>query len=359
MEKTLIIAEAGVNHNGIEKLAFDLVDVAHQAGVDVIKFQTFKAQSLVTENAELADYQKDNLDSRVTQLSMLKKLELPYDSFRKLVTYCKDKNIHFLSTAFDSESLHFLVNDLELTMLKIPSGEITNAPFLLEHAKTGCDLILSTGMCSLSEVEKALGVLAFGFLNNDSVEPSIDKFQEAYCSIDGQKKLKEKVKILHCTTEYPAPLNEINIRAMQTLNHAFSLPVGYSDHSEGIVVPIAAVAREAVIIEKHFTLDKNMEGPDHKASIEPDELRAMVSAIRTVEVALGSKIKYPTASEAKNKVVARKSLVAARYIEIGAKITNSDVVAKRPGGGMSPYLYWSVIGKKASKKYVPGEQIFE
>ncbi len=356
---TLIIAEAGVNHNGDEKLAFELVDAAHQAGADIVKFQTFKAKNLVTEEAKQADYQVTNTQKQESQLAMLSRLELSYDAHHELVKHGEKLGIEFLSTAFDSESLDFLVNDLGLTRLKLPSGELTNAPLVLEHARTGCDLIVSTGMATLSEIETALGVIAFGYTSDDSATPSVQAFQEAYASNEGQQALKSKVTILHCTTEYPAPMEEINLKAMDTLGRAFDLPAGYSDHSQGITIPIAAVARGAVLIEKHFTLDNNMEGPDHKASLEPQDLTAMVSAIRQVEKALGSCVKTPTVSEVKNKAVARKSLVAARDINEGEVFSPENMTIKRPGDGMSPYRYWDMLERTASKAYRAGELILE
>lgn len=356
---TLIIAEAGVNHNGDEALAFQLIDAAHQAGADIVKFQTFKAKNLVTEQAKQADYQVANTQKQESQLAMLSRLELSYADHHQLVKHCHLLGIEFLSTAFDSESLDFLVNDLGLKRLKLPSGELTNAPLVLEHARTGCDLIVSTGMATLAEIEMALGVIAFGYTAADDAAPSVLAFQQAYASEAGQKALKEKVTILHCTTEYPAPMAEINLRAMDTLGKAFDLPAGYSDHSEGITIPIAAVARGAVLIEKHFTLDKNMEGPDHKASLEPDELTAMVKAIRQVEVALGSAVKSPTVSEVKNKAVARKSLVASQVIRAGELFCADNLTIKRPGTGMSPYQYWEMLERSASRDYQVGDLILE
>lgn len=356
---TLIIAEAGVNHNGQEALAFELVEAAYKAGTDIVKFQTFKAKNLVTEEAKQADYQVANTQKQESQLAMLSRLELSYEAHHKLVARCNELGIEFLSTAFDSESLAFLVNDLGLTRLKLPSGELTNAPLVLEHARTGCDLIVSTGMATLAEIEMALGVIAFGYIADKDQAPTLESFQQAYASEAGQKALKEKVTILHCTTEYPAPMVEINLKAMDTLCLAFELPAGYSDHSEGITIPIAAVARGAVLIEKHFTLDKTMEGPDHKASLEPNELTAMVMAIRDVEVALGSRVKTPTVSEIKNKAVARKSLVAAKEIKEGEVLTSSNIVIKRPGTGVSPYLYWETLGTCATKAYQAGDLILE
>lgn len=356
---TLIIAEAGVNHNGDEKLAFQLINSAYDSGADIVKFQTFKADKLVTRNATQADYQIINTGKEESQFAMLRRLELSYEAHHRLIAHCEKLGIKFLSTAFDCESLSFLVDELKLRLLKIPSGELTNAPFILQHALTGCDLIVSTGMATLAEVESALSVIAFGFTSNGDVQPSEVAFRHAYASLEGQLALSKKVTLLHCTTEYPAPMNEINLRAMDTMRSAFNLPVGYSDHSSGITIPIAAVARGAIIIEKHFTLDRNMEGPDHKASLEPHELKAMVSSIRNVEIALGNGIKTPQASEIKNKEIARKSLVAVKLIKKGEIFTKDNVEIKRPGNGSSPYNYWSIIGKKSVNEYIEGDVIIE
>lgn len=356
---TLIIAEAGVNHNGSPKLAKDLVTAAYEAGADIVKFQTFKAKNLVTQSAQQADYQKKNMGREESQFSMLQRLELSHSLHHELIAYCEELGIEFLSTAFDDESLDFLVNDLGLKRLKLPSGEITNAPLALKHAQTGCDLIVSTGMATLSEIESVLGVLAFGYLNPSVTRASRADFEAAYASNEGQDVLRKKVTVLHCTTEYPAPMDEINLRAMDSIAHAFNLPVGYSDHSKGITIPIAAVAKGAQVIEKHFTLDRNLEGPDHKASLEPDELASMISAIRDVEVALGDGVKRPTVSEVKNKAIARKSLVAIKTIKQGQLINSSDIAVMRPGGGRSPYDYWQVVGQKSSKDYEAGEPLGE
>lgn len=354
---TLIIAEAGVNHNGDEALALQLVEAAHIAGADIVKFQTFKAKNLVTETAQQADYQIANSQKQESQLAMLSRLELSYPAHHRLISRCNELGIEFLSTAFDSESLTFLVEDLGLKRLKIPSGELTNAPLILEHARTGCELIVSTGMASLSEVEAALAVIAFGYTHASDAEPCSEAFEQAYASAEGLAALQQKVTLLHCTTEYPAPVEDINLKAMDTLSQTFKLPTGYSDHSAGIVVPVAAVARGAVIIEKHFTLDQNLPGPDHKASLEPDELTAMVSAIRQTEMALGHGRKVPAPSEIKNKAVARKSLVAARPIKAGEVFSAENLVIKRPGGGLSPMQYWTILGKTADQDYSAGELI--
>ncbi|MEM6160907.1 N-acetylneuraminate synthase [Erwinia sp. P6884] len=359
MKKTYIIAEAGVNHNGNEDLAFRLVDAAVAAGADVVKFQTFKAKNLVTASARQANYQIQNTQKIESQLEMLTRLELSYEVHHKLIAYCEQKGIEFLSTAFDHESLHFLVDDLGLKKLKIPSGEITNAPLVLAHARTGADLIVSTGMANLAEIEAALSVIAFGYTAPADQEPSTAAFEKAYFSVSGREAIKNKVTLLHCTTEYPAPFDEINLKVMDTLASAFELPVGYSDHTEGLSVSIAAVARGAVLIEKHFTLDKEMEGPDHKASLNPDELSAMVKAIREVESAIGSGRKGPSHSEIENKNVARKSLVAAISIKKGEIFDDNNLEVKRPGTGISPAMYWSLKGKIATKDYGIGELIVE
>ncbi|MGM0906000.1 MAG: N-acetylneuraminate synthase [Pseudomonadota bacterium] len=354
---TLIIAEAGVNHNGDHKLARKLVKAASDAGADIVKFQTFKAQNLVTKDAQQADYQSRNIGRKESQYEMLKRLELTPEMHYELVAYCKELGIEFLSTAFDDDSLHFLVNDLGLTRLKVPSGEITNAPFLLSHARTQCDLIISTGMATLAEVEKALSVIAFGYLNKEAEKPTHADFEAAYSSVEGQKLLKDKVSVLHCTTEYPAPFDEINLTAMDTIHQAFKLPVGYSDHSDGIIIPIAAVAKGAAIIEKHFTLNRNLEGPDHKASLEPEELTQMIDSIKKIEKALGDGIKRPTPSEILNKPVARKSIVTIKPIKEGQRISINDIAIKRPGDGRTPFDYWQLLGSVALKNYKEDELI--
>jgi N-acetylneuraminate synthase len=354
---TLIIAEAGVNHNGQENLAIELINVAKSAGANIVKFQTFKAKYCISNTAEQADYQVLNTKIKESQLAMVQKLELSYEAHHRLIMHCNQIGIEFLSTAFDHESLDFLVNDLKLTRLKIPSGEITNAPLVLEHARTQCDLIVSTGMASLADIEKTLGVIAFGYTASIDRIPTEDAFIDAYFSVAGQKALREKVTILHCTTEYPAPLQDINLNAMDTINKAFKLPIGYSDHSEGIVVAIAAVAKGATIIEKHFTLDKLMEGPDHVASLSPFELKAMVEGIRAVELCLGDGLKGPRASEIKNMNIARKSIVAKKQICKGDKFSEENIIIKRPGTGMSPYKYWDLIKGVSDKNYVEDQLI--
>lgn len=344
-----IIAEAGVNHNGSLQTAMQLVDAAVAAGADAVKFQTFKAEKLVTQSASKAEYQKQTTGAAESQLEMLRKLELKYEFHFQLRDYCRRQGIEFLSTAFDIDSLAFLVNELGISRLKIPSGEITNGPFLLAHAQTGKEIIVSTGMSTLGEVEAALGVLAFGFLGWE--RPSLAAFQQAYSAEAGQAVLKEKVTLLHCTSEYPTPMADVNLRAMDVLQQAFGLPVGYSDHTEGLVVPIAAVARGAVLIEKHFTLDRSQKGPDHQVSLEPDELKQMVLDIRAVEQALGRPGKMPQALELQNRAVARKSLVAAASITAGEKFSAENLTSKRPGTGLSPMEYWRLLGHASHQDY--------
>ena len=353
-----IIAEAGVNHNGSVELAKKLIDAAAQAGADAVKFQTFSAANLVSEDAPKADYQRAASGPQESQYEMLKKLEMDEAMHHLLIRHSKASGIEFLSTPFDKNSLDLLSNRLGLNRIKIPSGEITNAPFLLKIARTGKPVILSTGMSTLGEIETALGVLAFGYLHGKS-KPSRQVFAKAFATQAGQKKLQQKVVLLHCTTEYPAPFEEVNLKAMDTLRQAFALPVGYSDHTEGIAVSIAAVARGAVAIEKHFTLDKNLPGPDHKASLDPEELKKMVQSIRQVEAVLGNSLKVPSPSEFKNRLVARKSIVASRTIYAGEQFCENNLATKRPGTGISPLHYWELLGRKATKDYKIDEKVFE
>jgi len=356
---TLIIAEAGVNHNGSEELAFQLVDAASDAGADIVKFQTFDTASLVTHAVELAQYQNKNSRIDESQFSMLSKLQLPHETYRKLEKRCKQMNIGFLSTAFDSSSLEFLVREFDCDRLKIASGEITNSPLLLEHARTGLDLLVSTGMATLAEIEHALGVIAFGYLSAANERPTLGAFKSAFFSEQGKKVIAEKVTLLHCTSEYPAPIDEINLSALDTLKAAFKTNVGYSDHSDGVILPVAAVARGAVVIEKHFTLDKFLEGPDHRASLDPGELKEMVQAIRNIELAIGDGVKGPQPSEMKNLNLVRKSIVAERNISQGDMLSLDDISVKRAGKGMSPDAYWELAGKTASKSYKIGDLIDE
>lgn len=358
MSRTYIIAEAGVNHNGSLDLAKKLIASAAEAGADAVKFQTFKATNLVSKSAPKAQYQLKSTNNEESQFDMLQKLELTLEMHKELIEYCKEKNIEFLSTPFDDESVDMLVQTFNIPILKIPSGEITNAPLLLKIAKAKRPMILSTGMSTLGEIEQALSVLAFGLLNENK-KPSLLDFQNSYSSTEGQRVLQEYVTLLHCTTEYPTPFSEVNLKVMDTLGQAFHLPVGYSDHTVGITIPIAAVARGAKVIEKHFTLDKGLPGPDHKASLEPKELKEMVKAIREVEEAIGSPIKIPTPSEQKNKTIARKSIVAHSLILENESFTKLNITIKRPGTGISPIYYWDMLTKKATRKYKEDEVIDE
>lgn len=351
-----IIAEAGVNHNGSLEQAVLLVDAAAEAGADAVKFQTFKADRLVSRAAPKAGYQIENTGASESQHEMIRKLELDEAAHQHLHQHCRSRGIEFLSTPFDLESLDMLVSRFDLSFVKLASGEITNAPFLLAAARTGKPVILSTGMSDLGDVENALGVLAFGYLQQ-AAAPSRESFAAAYGSAGGQAALRGKVALLHCTTEYPAPLEEVNLRAMATLHQAFGLPVGYSDHTAGIAIPIAAAALGACVIEKHFTLDRNLPGPDHKASLEPDELKRMVRSIREVETALGSPIKQPAASERRNRAVARKSLVAAMPVRKGELFSSENLGVKRPGDGVSPMYYWEWLGKAADRDYQPDDKV--
>ncbi|MGE5607179.1 MAG: N-acetylneuraminate synthase [Bacteroidota bacterium] len=357
-ERTFIIAEAGVNHNGSLDLAKQLIDVAVKAGADAVKFQTFKAEKLTCFETPMAEYQIKNTGVLESQYEMLKRLELDEADHKQLIEYCNSKKIQFLSTPFDLESIDLLVKKFNLPMIKIASGDITNAPLLLKAAQTGKPIILSTGMSDLGEIESALGVLAFGYLGVNS-SPSRKAFKEAYFSQEGQTILKNKVSLLHCTTEYPASFSDINLRAINTLRDAFGVSIGFSDHSPGIAISIAAVAREASIIEKHFTLDRNLPGPDHKASLEPNELKLMVESIRQVELALGSPPKTPSPSEFKNIAIARKSLVAACDLKKGGQWDEGNLAVKRPGNGVSPMNYWDYLGRTILTDYKKDELIRE
>lgn len=328
MKHTLIIAEAGVNHNGSINKAKQLVDKAVEAGVDLIKFQTFRAEKLVSKAARQAEYQKKNIGNATddSQLNMLKKLELSEQDHVELIAYCKQKGIKFFSTAFDMDSIDYL-HSLDLGLWKIPSGEVTNYPFLKRVAAYNEKTILSTGMCNMQDVRNAVEALYKNGLS------------------------KNNLILLHCNTEYPTPFEDVNLKAMDALRKEFDVEVGYSDHTKGIEVPIAAVALGASVIEKHFTLDRNLEGPDHKASLEPNELKAMVSAIRHIEMALGDSHKRVSNSESKNIVIARKSIVASCHIKKGEQLTERNITVKRPGTGLSPMLWDEVVGTVAIKNY--------
>ena len=332
MSQVYIIAEAGVNHNGSKEIAFQLIDAAKKAGADAVKFQTFKAENLVAKNTQKADYQKQTTDATESQFDMIKKLELDFGAHKELIAYCQEKDIMFLSTPFDHESID-LLNDLGLQIFKIPSGEITNLPYLRHIGSLGKRVILSTGMSNLKEVGDALDVL----INAGTS--------------------KNKITVLHANTMYPTPMKDVNLNAMLTIKKEFGISIGYSDHTLGIEVDIAAVAMGARVIEKHFTLDKSLIGPDHMASLEPHELKAMVSAIRNIEKALGSSEKKPSPSESINLDIARKSIVANQYIKKCDLFTEKNISIKRPGNGISPMKWDWLIGSVAHKNYKPDELI--
>lgn len=331
-DRVFIIAEAGVNHNGSLEMARRLVEEAARAGADAVKFQTFRADSLVSPMAPKADYQKQTTAAQESQYNMLKRLELSHQDHLELMACCRQTGIQFLSSPFDLASIDLLV-ELGLEIFKVPSGEITNLPYLRKIGGLGRSLILSTGMAELGEIDAALAVLI------------------------GQGMLKESITLLHCNTEYPTPMEDVNLRAMLTMREVFSVKVGYSDHTQGLEVPVAAVALGARVIEKHFTLDRKLAGPDHGASLEPDELRSMVRAIRNIESALGDGIKQPSFSERKNLVAVRKSIFAAQSIRTGDLFTEEALTVKRPAEGLSPMLWDQVIGKRAPRNYSVGEAI--
>lgn len=333
-EETFIIAEAGVNHNGDITLAKQLVDVAVESGVDAVKFQTFSAENLVCQNTPKAEYQKQRTVSDESQFDMLKKLELDPDAHRILINHCRNRGVQFLSSPFDLESID-LLNELGMDTFKIPSGEITNLPYLRKLGGLKKRTILSTGMSTMAEIEAAIHVLFASGLD------------------------KNMLALLHCNTEYPTPMADVNLRAIQTMADHFNISVGYSDHTLGIEIPIAAVALGARVIEKHFTLDKKMPGPDHAASLEPLELVSMVKAIRNLEQALGDGVKRPTPSEEKNRSVARKSIVAKQSIRKGDLLTAENLIAKRPGVGISPMEWDRIVGTRAVKSFHPDEKIIE
>lgn len=330
MNKIFIIAEAGVNHNGDIGLAKKLIEKAAWAGVDAVKFQSFKADKLVSKKAKKAEYQEETTGNEESQYQMIKKLELDYEKHQELIDHCKTNNIMFLSSAFDLESID-LLNNLQMGIWKIPSGEITNLPYLRKIGKLNKKTILSTGMATLGEIEKALNIL-----------------KEAGTT---------DITVLHCNTEYPTPMKDVNLNAMNTIRDAFKVKVGYSDHTLGIEIPIAAVAMGAELIEKHFTLDNTMEGPDHRASLEPEELKIMVDAIRNIECAMGDGVKQPSKSELKNKPIARKSIVAEKKIKKGEIFTEANLGIKRPGTGISPMEWDDVVGEIATKDFDEDELI--
>ena len=358
MAGCFVIAEAGVNHNGDLDLAIDLVDAAVAAGADAVKFQVFQAEQLLTDNTPKANYQLETTNKAQSQYEMIKELELGEPEFIELARHCSKAGIEFLATPFDHHSLKFLAETLNVKRLKVSSGDLTNAPLLLACAQTNLPLILSTGMASLAEIEHALRVVGFGL-----AEPAKDfceqQAEQKFIGAAVQDLLREKVSILHCSTEYPADVAGVHLRVMETLETAFRLTVGYSDHTAGIAVSVAAAARGARIIEKHFALDRGMEGPDHRASLEPHELKEMVTMIRQVETAIGSSVKLPSPSELETVAAARKSLVATDHIEPGQTFNADNMGVKRPGSGVSPAKYWNYLGRVAKRGYIPGDLLVE
>jgi N-acetylneuraminate synthase len=354
---TFVIAEAGVNHNGSLERAHNLVDAAADAGADAVKFQTFKADRLASAAAPKAAYQARETGQGESQLQMLRALELSPDAHASLMTHCAERGIEFLSSPFDEESLALLVK-LGVKRLKLGSGELTNAPILIAAGKSGLRLLVSTGMSTTDEVEEALGALSFGHLS-PLATPSRAAFRQAWAAAPGRAWARANVTLLHCTTEYPSPADEANLRALVTMRERFGVACGYSDHTVGNSVCLAAVALGATVIEKHLTLDRDLPGPDHKASIEPVDLKRLVSGIRTVEEALGDGVKMPVPAEIPNMAVARKSIVAARPIAKGERITSEHLTVKRPGSGRSPFELWDVIGRIASRSYEVDDLITE
>lgn len=354
-----IIAEAGVNHNGDLERAIALVDAAREAGAHAVKFQTFQAALLATSSAGKASYQKMGTPRAESQLAMIQKLELSQESFCRLAEHCAATGIEFLSTAFEEVSLNFLHETIGLRTFKIASGELTNMPLLLAHARLADQLIVSTGMATLEEIEAALGVIAYGMETPYEAQerPGKEQFEAAYVRAMEARSLRKRVTLLHCTTEYPAPLSQINLRAMSTMRCQFNLPVGYSDHTMGITVPVVAAALGACVIEKHFTLDKTLPGPDHSMSLDPVELESMVSAIADILVAMGDGDKRPGEAESRNIELVRKSLVASCDIRAGEVFTERNLSMKRPGSGLPPELYWSFLGRTSDRDYQTNDLI--
>ena len=355
---TALIAEAGVNHNGSLPRALEMVDVAARAGADAIKFQSFKAELLATSQAPKAQYQVRGTSASESQLDMLRALELDRAAHHALAARCRERGIAFLSTPFDLDSLALLAGELQMPMLKISSGDLTNGPLLHAAARTGKSVLLSTGMATLEEIGAALAVLAHGYVERDAA-PSAHALAEARASAAGMQAVRDRVTLLQCTTEYPAAPGDLNLRAMGGLKARFGTRIGFSDHSTGIEAAIAAAALGAEVIEKHFTLDRALPGPDHAASVEPAELARLVEALRIVELALGSGEKAPAAAELRNVAAARKSLVAARDVRRGEAFTADNLAAMRPGTGLSPLKYWDWIGRAAGRDYRAGELVDE
>lgn len=349
LPRTYIIAEAGINHNGDEKLAADMIDAAAKAGADAIKFQMFRAEKLVSIAA-------DDKEDGEALLKTIRSWEVGEAAHERLRAHCREKGIDFISTPFDPESLDYLVEEMNLPVIKIGSGEVTNGPLLLAAGKHGAKVILSTGMSTLAEVGEALGILAYGYTDSGAA-PTAANFAAALQSQEGKAALAQNVSLLHCTSAYPTPVDQVNLEAMDTLRDAFHLPVGLSDHTEGVAISLAAIARGAEIIEKHFTLDRKLPGPDQMASMEPDELVQLVTTARAIEAAIGSGEKVPAASEQPVALAARRSLVAAVPIAAGDVFSAENLTSKRPAGGLSPMVYWNLVGQVAETDFAADEQI--
>lgn len=359
MKKVYIIAEAGVNHCGSLTLARDLVRVAAEAGADAVKFQTFKTENLITASAKKAKYQEHTTGASESQSAMLKKLELPYEWHFELKKLAESLKIDFLSTPFDFESLDFLTKDLGLRKLKIASGDNNNVPFLYRAAQLTDSMILSTGYMTISNLETALGSIALGkkYKSEPSFQPQSHLLKNAFVEAQRTGALKDVVSILHCTSEYPPKIEHANLRCIQTLKQCFDLEIGFSDHTTGVGAACAAVALGATILEKHFTLDKTLEGPDHPASLNPQELKLLIDSVREVEAAMGSPLKIPTAGEEQNRIPAQKSVIAIRDIKPGEVFSEKNIVVKRPGGGLEPKYFWDLLGKTSSDTYRPDDYI--
>ncbi len=358
MNKVKVIAELGVNHNGQEDLAFELIDKALESGADFVKFQTFNSSNLVSGAAKKASYQEENTEDGGSQLEMLRGLELSKECFAKLKRYSNDKGISFLSTAFDKDSLDFVVNELDVDCLKIASGELTNAPLILDHARTKKDIILSTGMAEDTEILQALKIIAFGYCDQ-SYNPNNLALKNNFESNEAQKALKNKVTLLHCTTRYPTPIEDTNLNAIDTLKTKFNLNVGFSDHTSSVLVPALSVLKGVQVIEKHLTLNQDLSGPDHKASLNPSQFRDMVLNIREAEISLGNFKKKLSTEEEENKIAGRRSLHASKDIKKGEIFKKENITTLRPGIGMSPFSYWEILDKRAKRDYLSGDLIDE
>ena len=355
--KTYIIAEIGVNHNGSFETAMQLIEKAADARVDAVKFQIFRPELLAHKFTPMVEYQTQNTGVVESQIEMLNRLTLTNDKHLELKRFSEHLNLDYLASPFDHSSLDFLVSTLQVKCIKIASGEITNAPMLLKAAQSHLKIIMSTGMATIDEIRTALGVCAYGYLNPDKPNINSNEFKSVYQSKEGQDALQNNITLLQCTTAYPCPLENVNLNAMDTLATTFRLPIGFSDHTMGINVALAAVAKNAVLIEKHFTLDRSQVGPDHAASLEPHELKKLVEGIREIELALGNGVKSPTLIEKNNKTVVRKHIIATKNIDKCEKFTYENIACKRIANGLDPIKYWDLLNNTAGRKYLSGEAI--